>query len=78
MRGIMAASLVAAATGLYVPALSAAPAAGLAGAQSATPVTRVGWGWYYGGYRPACPWGYHYACRLGPYGYRHCACWPNW
>jgi hypothetical protein len=79
MRPIVAVILAAIAIGLYAPALSAAPASSAA-PQSATPITRIGWGWdwYYGGYRPACPWGYHYACQVGPYGYRRCACWPNW
>jgi hypothetical protein len=82
MRAMLAASLAAAAIGVYAPVLSAAPA-GFAAQQNATPLIHLAqyWtsgGWYYGGYRPACPWGYHYACRVGPYGYRHCACWPNY
>jgi len=37
-------------------------------------------GYYYEGYRPACPDGYYYACRYDPYryGYPHCTCWPYW
>jgi hypothetical protein len=26
--------------------------------------------------RPACPFGYYFACRRGPLGYGACACWP--
>jgi hypothetical protein len=82
MRAILAAALTATMIGLYAPALSAAPA-GFAAPQNATPLTHRTGGWwygddYYGGYRPACPWGYYYACRRGPYGYPQCACWPNW
>ncbi len=77
MRVIVAASLAAAAIGFYAPQLAAAPA-GFPVSQNATPITQAGWDGYYRAYRPACPWGYHYACRRGPYGYPQCACWPNW
>jgi hypothetical protein len=82
MRAIYAASLAAAAIGFCATGLSAAPA-GFGAQQNATPLVHLAQAWVYDdyyrrGYRPACPFGYHYACRVGPNGYRHCACWPNW
>ncbi len=81
MRRILTVALAAAAIGC-VPALAAARADVVAKHNATTIAHAVQvsyWGgWYGGSYRPACPWGYHYTCRAGPYGYRHCACWPNW
>ena len=81
MRRLVAAAVAVAMIGCAT-ALAAAPA-DIAAQQNATPIVRAVqvsyWGnWYYGGYRPACPWGYHYACPVGPYGYRQCTCWPDW
>jgi hypothetical protein len=82
MRAILIASFAVAVISYCTPPLSAAPA-GIAVQQNATPLTHLAqasyWDdYYYGGYRPACPWGYHFYCRTMAYGYRHCACWPDY
>ena len=77
MRAVVAFWFTAAAVSLYASALSAA-AMDFAARSQTSPILRIGWNWYHGGYRPACPWGYHYACRRDPYGRPYCACWPNY
>jgi hypothetical protein len=74
MRGLLTASLVAAAIGLGSAPLSAAPTSTPV-VQNATPLTQLA---QYGGYRRSCRYGYHYACWYDYYGYRHCGCQPNY
>lgn len=78
MRGLLTASLVAAAIGLGTAPLSAAPTRTPV-PQNATPLTQLVQGGYYGGgYRRGCGYGYHYACWYDYYGYRHCGCQPSY
>jgi hypothetical protein len=81
MRTILAVSLAAVTIGFCIQQSRAAPTA--TARPIATPFVHLAqdsyWGGYYDGrYRPACPWHYHYYCRYAPYGYRHCACWPDY
>ena len=76
MRAIVIVAITAAASALSAAELRAAPAI-VAAQQNATPLRQLIQGGYYGGYRPACPFGYYYACQYDRYlGYRQCACWP--
>jgi hypothetical protein len=77
MRGLLTATLVAAAIGFGTAPLAAAPASTTA-PQNATPLTQLAQGGYYysGGYRRSCPYGYRYTCWYDYYGYRHCGCRP--
>jgi hypothetical protein len=62
--------IVSSGSGLY------ATPVGVAQQLNATPLWHRAGG-YYEGYRPACPYGYFYACFDNPYyGHVHCGCWP--
>jgi len=78
------AAAVAASIGCAVPA-SAAPASVSIG-QNATPLVHLAQGYYYGGryyngyyygYRPPCPYRYHWECWFDPYGRQGCGCRPD-
>jgi hypothetical protein len=78
MHAFFAAILATCLIGSYASASSAAPA-GIVAQQNATPFTHPAQYWDHNGspYPRACPPGYHYECRPGHYGFRHCTCWPN-
>jgi hypothetical protein len=73
----MTALLAAAITLAALAAASAAPAS--RSASSASVVERVQYGvdGSYRRFRPACPYGYHLACRTDRAGYQRCGCAPN-
>ncbi len=72
---------------ILAAAALAACLAVIAGWASAAPVTQLTQGYdagvryywpYYDGYRPpACPYRYHWACWIDPYGRRGCGCRPD-
>jgi hypothetical protein len=61
----------------------AAPARSASLTQNATPVVQLAQSDYYGdryyryGYRPACPYRYHWDCWFDPYGRQGCGCLPD-
>jgi len=82
MRAIAAVTVIAAAIGLYAAQLQAAPASIAAPQQNFTPFKQLVQGVYRydstNGYLPAvCPRDFQFSCYYGPYGGRHCGCWPG-
>jgi hypothetical protein len=76
MRAILIASLFAFALGFCMASAS------MAAELNATPIVRLpqgddSFGWYYDGYRPACPELYYFTCWADPYGRNHCGCRPG-
>jgi len=77
MRAILISIMAAIAIGIHVLPAAAAEAAVVAPPPNATPLPRVAqyYGWH--GYRPACPYGYYFDCRIAPSGLAQCACWRD-
>jgi len=76
MRAFLAAALAIAAIGVFAQFTDAAAADGTASPNATPLISRIGFFDRYV-YRPPCPYGYYYSCRVGPLGYRQCACWRD-
>ena len=76
MRALVNVMILLAATALSAGDLQAAPANDAARPNSASPV-QLAQGGDFDGFRPACSYGFHYACWYEPYGSRYCGCWQG-
>jgi len=78
MRTMIISALATIAIGLNVMPAAAAETS-VVPPPNATPLPRFAQYHHYDwrGYRPACPYGYYFDCRIAPNGVGQCACWRD-